>query len=162
MGIPIFLGIMALVFFLTFTVGDFLKGYFELGLELFSAKTLVCAGRPCTWLQWLISLIVDGIVAGVGGILTFLPNIFILFLALAFLEDSGYMARVAYVMNETMGMVGLSGKAFLPDAAGLWLHGARSDGDQGIGERKGQAQDDPHHALYVMLRQAAHLCAVCG
>ncbi len=61
----------------------------------------------------------DGIIAGVGGILTFLPNIFILFLALAFLEDSGYMARVAYVMNETMGMVGLSGKAFLPMLLGF-------------------------------------------
>ena len=60
----------------------------------------------------MISLVVDGALAGVGGILTFLPNIFILFLALAFLEDSGYMARVAYVMNETMGMVGLSGRSF--------------------------------------------------
>lgn len=69
--------------------------------------------------DWLISLVVDGIVAGVGGILTFLPNIFILFLALAFLEDSGYMARVAYVMNEIMGRVGLSGKAFLPMLLGF-------------------------------------------
>ena len=88
LGIPIFLGIMALVFFLTFTVGDFLKGYFELGLELFSAKTLA-ALEAMDVAPWLISLIVDGVVAGVGGILTFLPNIFILFLALAFLEDSG-------------------------------------------------------------------------
>lgn len=69
--------------------------------------------------QWMISLVVDGIIAGVGGILTFLPNIFILFLALAFLEDSGYMARVAYVMNEVMGRVGLSGKAFLPMLLGF-------------------------------------------
>ena len=69
--------------------------------------------------SWLISLVVDGIIAGVGGILTFLPNIFILFLALAFLEDSGYMAPVAYVMNEIMGKVGLSGKAFLPMLLGF-------------------------------------------
>lgn len=69
--------------------------------------------------DWVISLVVDGALAGVGGILTFLPNIFILFLALAFLEDSGYMARVAYVMNETMGMVGLSGRAFLPMLLGF-------------------------------------------
>ena len=118
LGIPIFLGIMALVFFLTFTVGDFLKGYFEMALEyvsgwLLSGLTAVGAS------QWLISLLVDGVVAGVGGILTFLPNIFILFLALAFLEDSGYMARVAYVMNETMSRVGLSGKAFLPMLLGF-------------------------------------------
>ena len=117
-GIPIFLGIMALVFFLTFTVGDYLKGYFETGLEYFSEGFL--AGLQAMGVSpWLISLLVDGIVAGVGGILTFLPNIFILFLALAFLEDSGYMARVAYVMNETMSRVGLSGKAFLPMLLGF-------------------------------------------
>ncbi len=117
-GIPIFLGIMALVFFLTFTVGDFLKGYFETGLEYFSQGFL--AGLQAMGTSpWLVSLLVDGIVAGVGGILTFLPNIFILFLALAFLEDSGYMARVAYVMNETMSRVGLSGKAFLPMLLGF-------------------------------------------
>ena len=117
-GIPIFLGIMALVFFLTFTVGDFLKGYFQEGLDLISAAVL--AGLQGIGASgWLTSLIVDGILAGVGGILTFLPNIFILFLALAFLEDSGYMSRVAYVMNETMGMVGLSGRAFLPMLLGF-------------------------------------------
>lgn len=117
-GIPIFLGIMALVFFFTFTVGDFLKGYFESGLDWFSASVQAfLTGLSVS--GWLESLIVDGIIAGVGGILTFLPNIFILFLALAFLEDSGYMSRVAYVMNETMGMVGLSGKAFLPMLLGF-------------------------------------------
>ena len=117
-GIPVFLGIMAMVFFLTFMVGDFLKGYFQIGLDWFSQAAL--AGLTSVHASsWLTSLIVDGIIAGVGGILTFLPNIFILFLALAFLEDSGYMARVAYVMNETMGMVGLSGKAFLPMLLGF-------------------------------------------
>ncbi len=117
-GIPIFLGIMALVFFLTFMVGDFLKGYFEEGLDWFSLFMLQLLGKLNTS-AWMTSLIVDGIIAGVGGILTFLPNIFILFLALAFLEDSGYMSRVAYVMNETMGMVGLSGRAFLPMLLGF-------------------------------------------
>ncbi len=67
----------------------------------------------------LRSLVVDGIIAGVGGILTFLPNIFILFLALAFLEDSGYMARVAYVMDGIMGKIGLSGRAFIPMLLGF-------------------------------------------
>lgn len=67
----------------------------------------------------MTSLIIDGIIAGVGGILTFLPNIFILFLALAFLEDSGYMSRVAYVMNGIMEKVGLSGKAFIPMILGF-------------------------------------------
>lgn len=117
-GVPIFLVIMALVFFLTFTVGDWLKGYFEAGIEL------VEQGLKAMLMQihageLLTSLIVDGIVAGVGGILTFLPNIFILFLALAFLEDSGYMSRVAYVMDSIMGRVGLSGRAFIPMLLGF-------------------------------------------
>ncbi|MCI8940024.1 MAG: ferrous iron transport protein B [Dorea sp.] len=112
-GLPIFLAIMALVFFLTFFVGDFLKGYFEIALDAFSGlisngMAAVHAGSLAT------SLVVDGIISGVGGILTFLPNIFILFLALAFLEDSGYMARVAFVMDDIMSRLGLSGRAFIP------------------------------------------------
>lgn len=113
LGLPIFLGIMALVFFLTFTIGDWLKGYFEIGLEHFSG--FVTDGLNAVHTSpMLTSLIVDGIISGVGGILTFLPNIFILFLALAFLEDSGYMSRVAFVMDDIMGHLGLSGRAFLP------------------------------------------------
>lgn len=118
LGLPIFLLIMALVFFLTFAVGDWLKGYFETGLELFSG--FVSSGLQSVGTSPLLeSLIVDGIISGVGGILTFLPNIFILFLALAFLEDSGYMARVAYVMDDIMSHLGLSGRAFLPMLLGF-------------------------------------------
>ena len=118
LGLPIFLVIMALVFFLTFTIGDWLKGYFETGLEILSGGArsgleAIHVAPP------LISLLVDGIIAGVGGILTFLPNIFILFLALAFLEDSGYMARVAYVMDSIMGRLGLSGRSFIPMVLGF-------------------------------------------
>lgn len=118
LGLPCFFLIMAAVFFLTFTVGDWLKGYFEAALSWFSEGTRTVllgmnVGAP------VISLVVDGIISGVGGILTFLPNIFILFLALAFLEDSGYMARVAYVMDSVMGRIGLSGRAFIPMLLGF-------------------------------------------
>ncbi len=118
LGIPIFLAIMAFVFLLTFTLGDWIAGYFEMGVEWFSDYV----GQ--LFQSWqvnpvLVSLVVDGIIAGVGGILTFLPNIFILFLALAFLEDSGYMARVAYVMDGIMGRIGLSGRAFIPMILGF-------------------------------------------
>lgn len=117
-GLPIFLGIMALVFLFTFQIGDFIKGGFEIFLGVFSDTTLnflqsINAGR------FITSLIVDGIIAGVGGILTFLPNIFILFLALAYLEDSGYMSRVAYVMDGIMSRLGLSGRAFIPMLLGF-------------------------------------------
>ncbi len=117
-GIPIFLGIMAVVFSLIFTVGDFFGGYFDLGVGLFSdfvGSTLAAWGVG----ELLIALITDGVIAGVGGILTLLPNIFILFLALAFLEDTGYMARVAYVMDGIMAKMGLSGRAFLPMVLGF-------------------------------------------
>ncbi len=117
-GLPAFLGIMALVFFLTFTIGDWLKGYFELALDAFSGGVAAALGFLYAG-DILTSLIVDGIIAGVGGILTFLPNIFILFLALAILEDSGYMARVAYVMDGVMGRIGLSGRAFIPMLLGF-------------------------------------------
>ena len=117
-GIPIFLLIMALVFLLTFTLGDFIKGYFETGVELFSEQVSVLLGSMGVS-PLLNSLVTDGMIAGVGGILSFLPNITILFLALAFLEDSGYMARVAYVMENIMNRLGLSGRAFIPMILGF-------------------------------------------
>ncbi len=118
LGLPIFLGIMALVFFFTFQVGDFIKGGFEVFIGAFSNGTLrflqsIHAG------EFITSLVVDGIIAGVGGILTFLPNIFILFLALAYLEDSGYMSRVAYIMDGIMSKLGLTGRAFIPMLLGF-------------------------------------------
>ncbi|MBO5197849.1 MAG: ferrous iron transport protein B [Lachnospiraceae bacterium] len=117
-GIPCFLLIMAAVFFLTFTIGDWLAGGFEAALDVITGAAssgLAAIGAG----EVLQSLIVDGIISGVGGVLTFLPNIFILFLALAFLEDSGYMARVAYVMDSLMSKLGLSGRAFIPMILGF-------------------------------------------
>lgn len=117
-GIPVFLGIMAVVFFLTFFVGDLIKSLFEMGIGWLSDTVqngLISVGAH----EILVSLIVDGIIGGVGTIITFLPNIFILFLALSFLEDSGYMARVAYVMEGVMSKLGLSGRAFIPMLLGF-------------------------------------------
>lgn len=117
-GIPVFLGIMAVTFFLTFTVGDWIKGWFELGIDFIS--NAVTAGLAAINAGDVVtSLVVDGIIAGVGTIVTFLPNILILFLCLALLEDSGYMARVAYVMEGIMSRLGLSGKAFIPMLLGF-------------------------------------------
>ena len=117
-GVPVFLGIMAMVFMLTFLVGDFLKGGLEILVERFSGGVEQCL----IYLHasdMVISLLIDGIIAGVGGIISFLPNIIILFIALAILEDSGYMSRVAYVMDGIMGKMGLSGRAFLPMILGF-------------------------------------------
>ena len=117
-GIPIFLGIMAVVFFLTFFVGDLIKSLLEMGFTALS--DVVSNGLDSANASGIIkSLLVDGIIGGVGTIITFLPNIFILFLALAFLEDSGYMSRVAYVMEGLMSRLGLSGRAFIPMLLGF-------------------------------------------
>lgn len=118
LGIVIFLCIMLGVFGLTFILGDEIKEYVEIFIDGFIEVTnsmLVSMNVS----DWLINLICEGVIGGVGGILTFLPNIAILFLALAFLEDSGYMARVAYVMNDIMDRLGLSGRAFIPMVLGF-------------------------------------------
>ena len=117
-GLPIFLVIMALVFFLTFTVGDWLKGYFETGLDLLTGAA--SGAFEATGVSPVIeSNIMHGNMTATGGTRTVSPTTFILFLALAFLEDSGYMARVAFVMDDIMGHLGLSGRAFLPMLLGF-------------------------------------------
>jgi ferrous iron transport protein B len=118
LGLPAFALIMAVVFFFTFTMGDWIKSYFEFALDIAGEAitlglTAIGAG------DMIISLVVDGIIAGVGAILMFLPNIFVLFMALAFLEDSGYISRVAYVMDGIMSYIGLSGRAFIPMILGF-------------------------------------------
>ena len=117
-GFPAFLGIMAIVFFLTFTIGDWLKDYLSMGIDWLSSSVRSLLESAHVSVP-VISLLTDGIIAGVGGILTFLPNIFILFLALGILEDSGYMSRAAYVMDGIMGKLGLSGRAFIPMLLGF-------------------------------------------
>ncbi|MBR5809282.1 MAG: ferrous iron transport protein B [Clostridia bacterium] len=117
-GLPIFFLVMGLVFFLTFALGDYIKIFFENWLDSFTYCVLEKLASKNIH-PMLISLITDGIISGVGGVLTFLPNIFMLFLALAFLEDSGYMARVSYIMDKIMARAGLSGKAFIPMILGF-------------------------------------------
>ena len=117
LGLPIFLILMYLVFFLTFKIGE----YPMRGLEqLFgwASKTIV-SFWPTGSESWLLSLLVDGVIGGVGGVLVFLPNILLLFLAIALLEDSGYMARAAFVMDSIMHKIGLHGKSFIPMLIGF-------------------------------------------
>lgn len=117
-GIPIFAIIMTLVFAFTFTVGNFFMDVFDSGFGLFvEFMTNLLTNMHVA--EWLVSLIVDGIIGGVGGILIFLPNIACLFLAISILEDSGYMARVALLMDKFMRRIGLNGKAFIPMILGF-------------------------------------------
>lgn len=118
-AIPVFIGIMALVFWLTFNViGAWLQGLLEEGIDYLAALTdgfLTDAGVNTV----LHSLIIDGIFAGVGSVLSFIPLIVILFFFLSLLEDSGYMARVAFVMDKLLRKIGLSGRSIVPMLIGF-------------------------------------------
>jgi ferrous iron transport protein B len=118
LGIPIFLAMMWFVFQLVFTLGapladgiDAFMGWLGEGVS----SGISSIGGP----QWLSSLLSDGIIGGVGSVLVFLPNIMLLFLAIAILEASGYMARAAFVMDRFMHALGLHGKSFIPMLIGF-------------------------------------------
>jgi len=112
-GIPLFLGLMWLTFQLIFTVGSPVANLIDLFFGRFAEVTLkglINIGAP----EWISSLISDGVISGVGSVLVFLPNILLLFVAISLLEDSGYMARAAFVMDRLMHALGLHGKSFIP------------------------------------------------
>jgi ferrous iron transport protein B len=118
LGVPIFLLVMWLVFQLVFAVGTPLanllgKGFHLLGLVVASGLAEVQAPA------WLGSFISDGLIDGIGAVLVFVPNIVILFLVISLLEDSGYMARAAFVMDRFMHLLGLHGKSFIPMIIGF-------------------------------------------
>jgi ferrous iron transport protein B len=116
-GLPIFIGLMWIVFNLVFTLGDPPMRWIE--SSLFWLRTNIMTVWPDTVAPLFRSLLVDGVISGVGGVISFLPNILLLFLAIAFLEDSGYMARVAFLMDRVMHKMGLHGKSFIPMLIGL-------------------------------------------
>ena len=117
LGLPIFIVLMYIVFQLTFSLGQFPVGWLE---NMFQWLAGVVSGFwPAGAESDLKSLLVDGIIGGVGGVIVFLPNIMLLFLAIAFLEDSGYMSRAAFIMDRIMHKIGLHGKSFIPMLIGF-------------------------------------------
>ncbi len=119
LGIPIFICIMLIVFWLTFNViGTPLQNLLETGID---AGVTKLSALLAEWnvTPWLSSLLIDGVCAGVGSVLSFLPIIVVLFFFLSLLEDSGYMARVAFVMDKLLRKIGLSGRSFVPMLIGF-------------------------------------------
>lgn len=118
-ALPVFFGVMFLVFWLTFNViGSRLSDLLSLGID---ALTGICdRGLTAYGINPIVhSLIIDGIFAGVGSVLSFLPIIVTLFFFLSILEDTGYMARVAFVMDKLLRKIGLSGRSFVPMLIGF-------------------------------------------
>lgn len=113
-GFPIFFVFLYLMFECTFVFGEYPKGWIEWLVEQIAslAETFMPAGP-------LKDLIVDGIIGGVGGVIVFLPNILLLYIFISFMEDSGYMARAAFIMDKIMHKMGLHGKSFIPLIVGF-------------------------------------------
>ena len=114
LGFPILIFFLWLMFQTTFTIGAYPQGWIESAVEWFG-------NHVASWMSEgiLRDLIVDGIIAGVGGVLVFLPNILILFFFISILEDTGYMARAAFIMDRLMHKIGLHGKSFIPFLIGF-------------------------------------------
>lgn len=108
-GFPIFLMIMFAIFWATFEIGAYPMEWIEQGVSWLSG--LVNTHMPDGMLK---DMIADGIIGGVGGVIVFLPNILILYFCISFMEDSGYMARAAFIMDKLMHRIGLHGKSFIP------------------------------------------------
>ncbi len=118
-AIPVFLGIMFLIFYLTFNViGEALSNWLSLGVD--ALTNLVDRGLTAYGINPVVKgLVVDGVLSGVGSVLSFLPLIVTLFFFLSILEDTGYMARVAFVMDKLLRKIGLSGRSFVPMLIGF-------------------------------------------
>lgn len=113
-GFPIFLAVMLFIFWATFFVGQYPMDWIEQGVDALS--TLTKEYMPDGIVK---DLVADGIIGGVGGVIVFLPNILILYFCISFMEDSGYMARAAFIMDKIMHRVGLHGKSFIPLVMGF-------------------------------------------
>ena len=114
LGFPIMMAILYFVFWCTFTLGAYPQEWIEMGIDALS-DSLRGVMEP----TWWSSLLIDGVLAGVGAVLAFLPNIIILFFFISLMEDSGYMAREAYIMDAIMHRVGLHGRSFVPMLMGF-------------------------------------------
>lgn len=114
LGFPILAAILSFVFWCTFAVGGPIQDWLQCGIDALYAW--LCSTMPAGWLQ---SLLADGIVLGVGSLLTALPNIIVLFFFLSLMEDLGYMARVAFLMDGVMHRIGLHGRSFIPMLMGF-------------------------------------------
>ena len=109
LGFPIFIGFMYLLFYLTFKLGAYPVAWLERGLEF--SENLLRANLPPGLIR---EILVEGVLGGVGGVLVYLPNILLLFLGISLFEDTGYLARAAFIMDRVMHSLGLHGKAFIP------------------------------------------------
>lgn len=153
---------MLLVFYLTFEViGAFLSDLLAMGINALAGVT--DAALTAYGINPVVhSLVIDGLFGGVGNVVSFLPIIVVLFFFLSMLEDTGYMARVAFVMDKLLRRIGLPEKR-CADAHRLWLHCSGGHGNADAHERSRPPYDRASHAVYELQRQDPHLFRLrCG
>ena len=157
LAIPVFLLIMFAIFWLTFDVfGRWLSDLLSLGITALTG--LVNTGLTAYGINPVVkSLVIDGVFAGVGSMLSFLPLIVVLFFFLSILEDTGYMARVAYVMDKLMRKLGLSGRSIVPNADGLRLQRPRRHVRADAVLQPRPENDDPFDPVHELLGEDPHL-----
>ena len=119
LGIPIFFALMWVMFQVTFALGAPFADIIDIGFGLLAESTGAFIGSVDALPAWVGSLVVDGILSGIGSVLVFVPNIFLLFMMIAIMEASGYMARAAFIMDKVMHRIGLHGKSFIPMIIGF-------------------------------------------
>ena len=154
-AIPCFVGIMVLVFYLTFNViGAWLQGILQLGID----KISVIADQALTAAHVnhaIHSLVIEGIFTGVGSVLSFLPIIVTLFFFLSLMEDSGYIARVAFVMDKMLRKIGLSGRSIVPMLIGFGCTVPAVMATRTLTSERDRKIDDSFNTIYELYSQAA-------
>ncbi len=158
LGIPIFLALMYFVFSLVQNVSapylDYVDGVFSGPVTAWTTTLLESVRAPA----WTVSLATDGVISGVGAVLVFLPGLIVMYLSLAVLEDSGYLARAAFVMDRAMSKMGLHGRSFMPMILGFGCNVPAIYATRYHRESQRTPSHGPAHSLHVLLRAAARLC----
>lgn len=162
LAIPMFIAIMGFIFWMTFSVlGKWLSDLLALGIDEVTA--LVDNALTAYGLNPVVhSLVIDGVFAGVGSMLSFLPIIVVLFFFLAILEDTGYMSRVAFVMDKLLRRIGLSGRSFVPMLIGFGCSVPAIMATRTLLVRARPQDDDAAHSVYELLCEDTYLCRVHG
>ncbi len=153
-GFPLFLIVMWLMFWATFQIGSYPMEWIE---------------RLVAWISGLVSktmaddsfknLLLDGIIGGVGGVIVFLPNILILYAFISFMEDSGYMARVAFIMDKLMHRMGLHGKSFIPLVMGFGCNVPAIMSTENNRKQIKQTHNNTYKSVYQLFGKNTYICA---
>lgn len=161
LAIPIFLLVMLFMFSAIFgPPGMAMKAAAEQGVQAVSDWLGALLNRAgASW--WAREMVVDGIWAGVGGMLTFLPQMALLFLFLSLLEDSGYMARGAFIMDRLLKKAGAFRESVYPIGDGVWMYDSRRFGSPHAGTGEGTAAGSADAAVFLLRREAAGLYPFC-